>query len=163
MAVDMFLIIDGKKIDGESKDDVFSKEKALDVLAWAWGASNSGTMHTGGGGGAGKANVQDVSVTSYFEKSSAKLLEAVCLGSHHSKIRLVVRKAGGKQLPYIDLTMEECMVTSFSTGGSGGEDRLTCNFSINFAKYTIKYTEQDQKGGKLSEVEVKYNIAANVA
>lgn len=33
------------------------------VLAWSWGASNSGTTHMGGGGGAGKANVQDLSLT----------------------------------------------------------------------------------------------------
>ncbi len=44
-------------IKGESVNDGHAGE--IDVLAWSWGASNSGTMHVSTGGGAGKANVQD--------------------------------------------------------------------------------------------------------
>ena len=58
MAVDMFLKLDDVK--GESRDNKHKDE--IDVLAWSWGVSQSGTMHTGGGGGAGKVNVQDLSL-----------------------------------------------------------------------------------------------------
>ena len=54
MAVDMFLKIDD--IKGESKD---SKHKGeIDVLSWSWGMSPDRHDAHGGGGGAGKANVQ---------------------------------------------------------------------------------------------------------
>jgi type VI secretion system secreted protein Hcp len=44
MAVDFFLKLDG--IPGESKDKAHKGE--IDVLAWSWGMSQSGTMHMGG-------------------------------------------------------------------------------------------------------------------
>ena len=40
-----------------------SHKEEIDVLAWSWGASQSGTTHLGSGGGAGKVNVQDLSFT----------------------------------------------------------------------------------------------------
>ena len=39
------------------------------------------------------------------------------------------------------------MITSYSTGGSGGEDRLTENVTLNFAKVKVEYTEQTATGG----------------
>ena len=59
MAVDIFLKIEG--INGEAQDT--SHKKEIDVLAWSWGASQSGTTHSGGGGGSGKASFQDISIT----------------------------------------------------------------------------------------------------
>ena len=71
MAVDITLKIDG--VDGESKID--GHEGEIDVLAWSWGhESQSGSMHVGGGGGAGKANIQDVSLTKYVDKASTNLI-----------------------------------------------------------------------------------------
>src|SRR5262245_29190635 len=40
------------------------------VLAFSWGLSNTGTTHVGGGGGAGKANVQDLSLTKFIDEHS---------------------------------------------------------------------------------------------
>ena len=65
MAMDMFMELD--KINGETKDKVYAPKKGIDVLAWSWGMSNSGTFHGSGGGGAGKANFQDISFTKYVE------------------------------------------------------------------------------------------------
>ena len=77
MAVDMFIKIDG--IKGESKDKKHKDE--IDVLAWSWGMSQSGTFHTGGGGGAGKVNVQDLSFTKWVDKASAALMLCCCNGN----------------------------------------------------------------------------------
>ncbi|MBW3598199.1 MAG: type VI secretion system tube protein Hcp [Planctomycetes bacterium] len=62
MAVDMFLNIEGE-IDGESQDSKHKKE--MDVLAWSWGMSNSGSFHTGGGGAAGTSNFHDICYTKW--------------------------------------------------------------------------------------------------
>jgi type VI secretion system secreted protein Hcp len=76
MAVDMFMKFEGDKFKGESRDKTHPAE--IDVLAWSWGMSNSGTAHMGGGAGAGKANIQDVSLTKYVDASSAALMLACC-------------------------------------------------------------------------------------
>lgn len=158
MAVDMFIKIEG--LDGEAQDKVHKGE--IDVLAWSWGMSNSGSAHVGGGQGAGKVNVQDLSFTKWVDKSSPMLMEVCCNGKNISKATLVVRKSGGAApVEYLTLTMDELIVTSVSTGGSGGEDRLTENVSLNFAKFHIKYIEQKPDGGEGAKPETNWNIQQN--
>ena len=161
MAVDMFLELD--KIKGETQDSIYKAKGGIDVLAWSWGMSQSGTTHQGGGGGAGKANFQDVSITKYVDKSSPTVMQYLTKGTHIVKGTLTVRKAGDKPLEYIKVEMEDIMVTSVSTGGSGGEDRLTENLSLNFSKFKVIYTEQTKDGSKGSAPEFAHDIAANEA
>ena len=86
----------------------------------------------------------------------------LALGSHIPTALLLVRKAGEGQKHYIEITMEECIVTSVSTGGSGGEDRLTENVTLNFAKVKFEYFKQDKTGKTASAGEFNYDIAGNI-
>jgi type VI secretion system secreted protein Hcp len=158
MAVDMFIKIEG--IPGESQDSKHKDE--IDILAWSWGASNSGSSHVGGGGGAGKVNVQDISITKWYDKSSPLLLGKCCQGEHIPKATLTVRKAGGEPLEYITIVLSDLLVSSVSTGGSGGEDRLTENISLNFAKFDVKYIPQNAKGVADGNVPYSFDIKQNV-
>ena len=157
MAVDMFLKLDDVK--GESKDSKHKEE--IDVLAWSWGLSQSGSAHQGGGGGAGKVAVQDISLTKHTDKASPNLLKFCCSGKHFKEAVLTVRKAGEKPVEYLKITMEQVLISSVSTGGSGGEDRLTENVSLNFAKFKFEYTPQKDDGSAGSAVEAHWNIATN--
>ena len=160
MAVDMFMDIGKGKIKGESKDDKH-KDK-IDVLSWSWGMSNSGSAHMGGGAGAGKVNVQDLSFTKYVDKSSPDLMLAACNGKHYDEALLIVRKAGEKAVEYIKITMKEVLITSVSTGGSGGEDRLTENVTLNFGEVKFEYTPQKDDGSPDTVKPMGWNIAKNV-
>ena len=159
MAVDMFLDIEGE-INGEAQDHKHKKE--IDVLAWSWGMSNSGSFHVGGGGGSGKANFQDLSVTKWVDVASP-ILQLYCAnGDHFTKAVLVCRKAGKKPLEYIKITMEKVMVTSVSTGGSGGEDRLTENITLNFANVKYEYVQQKPDGSGEPAKSFIWKISENV-
>jgi type VI secretion system secreted protein Hcp len=157
MAVDMFLKIGD--IEGESKDKVHTKE--IDVLSWSWGMSNSGSAHVGGGAGAGKVNVQDLSFTKWVDKASPKLMLACCNGKHYDQATLIVRKAGEKPVEYIKIKLTTVMITAVSTGGSGGEDRLTENVVLNFGKVNYDYLPQDDKGAAGTAIPMSWDIAAN--
>lgn len=157
MAVDMFLKIEG--IEGEAQDKAHAKE--IDVLAWSWGMSQSGTTHTGPGGGAGKVNVQDLSITKYIDKATPNLMMYCCNGKHVKEMKLTVRKAGEQPVEYIKITMTDGLISSVSTGGSGGEDRLTENISLNFAKVKIEYTPQKPDGSPDTTIPKVWNIAQN--
>jgi type VI secretion system secreted protein Hcp len=157
MAVDMFLKLG--PILGESQDKAHAGE--IDVLAWSWGASQSGTTHMGSGSGAGKANFQDLSLTKYIDKATTDLFKFCSKGTHITQATLVVRKAGDGQLEYIVLDMADVIISSISTGGSGGEDRLTENVTLNFGAYEIKYTPQTKTGEADTATEWKWDIAAN--
>lgn len=157
MAVDMFLKLDSVK--GEAQDSAHKEE--IDVLAWSWGGSQSGTTHAGSGGGGGKLSVQDLSVTKYTDKASGTLLLFLCNGKHIKDGMLVVRKAGEKPLEYMKLKMEDVIITGLSHGGSGGEDRLTENLTLNFSKFHLEYFMQKPDGSGEPAGECKWDIAAN--
>jgi len=157
MAVDMFLKIDG--VNGEARDKVHGKE--IDVLSWSWGMDNNGSAHVLGGAGCGKVDVQDLSFSKYVDSASPKLMKACCSGAHFANALLTVRKAGGTPVEYIKIKMEEVFISSVSTGGSGGEDRLTENVSLNFAKVNVDYTPQDAKGAAGTAIPFGWDIAAN--
>jgi type VI secretion system secreted protein Hcp len=158
MAVDMFMKIGDVK--GESKDD--KHEGEIDVLAWSWGMSQSGTTHLGTGGGAGKVSVQDISFTKYIDKSSMNLIIACCNGKHYPEAKLTVRKAGETPLEYLTITMKDVLVSAVSTGGSGGEDRLTENVTLNFGQFVAEYKPQKPDGSGDAGVFAKWDIPKNV-
>lgn len=158
MAVDMFLKLEGT-IKGESKDEAYKDD--IDILAWSWGMSQSGSFHTGGGGGAGKVNVQDISITKYIDASSCNLMQFCSDGTHFKEGKLVVRKAGKKPLEYYVIKMKDVLVTSISTGGSGGEDRLTENVTLNFAQCNVEYASQKEDGSGEPVKAYTWNVEAN--
>lgn len=157
MAVDMFMKIDGVK--GESGDGKHKEE--IDVLSWSFGMSQSGSAHSGGGGGAGKVNVQDLSFTKYVDKSSPDLYLCCCNGKHLKEAKLTVRKAGENPIEYLIVTLEDVLISSVSNGGSGGEDRLTENISINFARFKVDYAEQTATGGEGAKPKMGWDIKKN--
>jgi len=159
MAVDMFIKIGDVK--GESMD---SKHKDwIDVLSWSWGMSQSGNAQVGGGAGAGKVNIQDLSFTKYVDSASPLMMLKCCNGKHYPEALLTVRKAGGDNpVEYLKIKMTEVLVSSVGTGGSAGEDRLTENVSLNFAKVDVKYTPQKADGSSDSPIPMAWDIAANV-
>lgn len=94
-------------------------------------------MHGGGGGGAGKASFQDLTVTKWVDKGPVTLMQACSRGRHIPQATLICRKAGDKPLEFIKLKIDELLVSSVSTGGSGGDDRLTESVSVNFRKWKM--------------------------
>jgi len=158
MAMDQFIKIGDLK--GEAQDK--THKMSIDVLAWSWGLSNSGTAHVGGGSGAGKVNVQDLSFTKYIDQATPDLMLACCNGKHYPEALLTIRKAGETPVEYLKIKMTDVMVTSLSTGGSGGEDRLTENVTLNFSKVNVDYAEQVPTGGVGAKPSMGWDIAENV-
>lgn len=102
---------------------------SIDVLAFSWGASSPSSAV----GGAGKPSVQDLSVTAYIDQGTAVLTQKMLLGAAVTKAVLTVAPSTLSQ-PTDTYTMTTVYVTSVSLGGSGGEDRLTVNYSFDFGQ-----------------------------
>jgi len=123
--------------------------------------SNSGTTHVGGGTGAGKANFQDLSLTKYVDKASPKLMLQCAKGALIPTVTLFVRKSG-LNAEYIKITLSNVLVSSVSTGGSSGEDRLTENVTLNFSVVTFDYVPTKPDGTAGETVSFSWDIAGNI-
>lgn|SRR5262245_7974652 len=156
-AVDYFLKLD--KIEGESTDGKHKNE--IDVESWSWGESQAGTFASGGGGGAGKVAMQDFHFVMKVNKASPKLMLACASGQHIPKAVLTCRKAGGKQEEYMLVTMSDCLVSSYQTGGSAGDIIPMDQISLNFAKIEYKYQVQAATGEMTSPILAGWNVKLN--
>ncbi len=158
MAADFLLEIDG--IKGESND---SKHKdTIEIESFSWGASNQGSFAAGGGGGAGKVNFQDIHFTTKVNKGSPMLIKACATGQHLKKAVLYVRKGGGDQQEFYKVTLEDCLVSSYQSGGhdAQGAQVPTDQFALNFAKIEFTYAPQKADGSLDSPVIFKYDLKA---
>lgn len=161
MAVDIFLRLTNN-IKGEAQDATYKDD--IDVLAWNWGMTQSGTTHIGKGGGGGKVNIGDITLTKYVDRASNELIKRCTTGEHIERAELIVRKAsGGTPLPYFKLTLENVMITSYTTGGSkDGLDRIQETVTLNFRKFEVSYTGQEDDGQPGPESVSGYDIAENI-
>ncbi len=159
MSTDAFLKLGDLK--GESIVD--GHEEEIQVLSWNWGMSQAGTTHKGTGGGAGKVDVQDMTISKTADTSSPNLAMACCNGKHFEEATLTVRKAGESPLDFLQITMTDVIITSVQEGGAMGAEEVDETVALNFAKFKYSYQPQDNKGAKAGgSVDIEYDIAKNV-
>jgi type VI secretion system secreted protein Hcp len=154
--VDYFLKIDG--IPGESQDSKHKDE--IQVDSWGLSGRQSGTGSHGGGSGAGKVQMNDVSFTEKVSKASPKLLLACATGEHIKKAVFTCRKAGGKQEDFLTVTFTDVLVSSYQTGGSS---LTTESISLNFATVQMEYKEQKADGKVGAAVRAGFDLKKLVA
>ena len=157
MAIDMFLKVEG--VTGESKDS--NHTGWTDITSFSWGASQPGNMSVGGGGGAGKVNFNDLHVNALIDKSTTAILKHCASGKHLTKVELSVCKAGGQQVEYSRITLEDVLVTSVQSTGADNGDTVGVTYAFQAAKVKQQYWEQTTAGGKGAESSAGWNIKEN--
>ncbi|AOJ95300.1 Hcp family type VI secretion system effector [Burkholderia multivorans] len=158
MAQDIFLKIDG--INGESLDDKHKDE--IEILNWDWEILQESSMHSGSGGGAGKATVKDLTFEHNIDRASQNLMKYALTGKHIDQAVLVMRKAGGNPLEYLKLTMSDVIVTRVKPSGSkAGEEKSRETVSLSFSKVKQEYVVQNAQGGSGGAVTASFDIKGN--
>ena len=152
MARDILLELKGIKGESKKEDDW------IDVISWGWGMSNHGSWHDGGGGGEGKGEVHDITITKYVDKATPNIMLACMTGEHVDDATLILRKAGGEALEYLTIKMKKVCVTSVQTGSSGDDDRFTESISLSFAEVEVEYKPQADSGSGEGAVPIGYSI-----
>jgi type VI secretion system secreted protein Hcp len=155
MAIDMFL--DLPEIPGESQKD--GHEGQWDLLSYSEGVVQQGSFDIGGkGGGSGKAEFQDISLVKYVDKASPMVFQACAAGTHFGKATIYVRKAGEKPLEYLKVELNDLIVSSVQNSGAASGDSPMESITMNCAKITKTYVEQDATGGAGKTVTAGYDI-----
>jgi type VI secretion system secreted protein Hcp len=126
----------------------------IDVLAWSSGFSKQANTKL--------PNFQSMSSTKYFDRSSPAILQDVASGATFPSAKLHIVKAGEGQLEYITLCFTGVRFESSSTGGSGGEDRLTENVSFSYQTIVEKYKQQNAAGDVTNTIFGGWDLVRNL-
>lgn len=157
MAHDIFLKLTG--ISGESQDANHQEE--IEVIRWDWRISQEFSMHSGSGGGAGKATMSDLNFDHYMDRASPNLVKYCLTGKHIDTATLVVRKAGGNPLEYLKITMGDVIVTRVAPVLNETMVQPREEVSLSFARVKQEYVIQNQQGGSGGTVTASYDIQQN--
>jgi type VI secretion system secreted protein Hcp len=140
MAVNAYLVVDG--VPGPST----SKDKAIDILSFSFGASMTMSSGTGGELRAGKADLSNVSIMKVLDKTSPQLFQHCVSGDFLKKVEVIYDKPmGDQQEDYFKIEMEDALITSIQFSGSN-ENPVE---SISFAFKKIKVCYNPEMDGKL--------------
>jgi type VI secretion system secreted protein Hcp len=157
MAQDIFLKIHG--IDGESQDATHRGE--IEISSWSWGITQKSNTHSGSGGGSGKATVEDLVFVHSVDRASPNLVQYCLTGKHIDQVKLTMRKAGGRPLEYIRITMTDAIISHVHPFGSGTGWRIHESAGLSFSKVMYEYVVQNQQGGSAGTVTVSFDIKGN--
>lgn len=155
MAVDYYLKLDG--IQGESADEKHKDE--IQIMSWSWGGSQVSSVSGTGGSGAGKADLMDLSVMTYFDKATPKFFKSLCSGTHIKTGMLTAIKSGADGKPYLKVDFKELFVSSLQISASSEIPTVSLSFSYNEIK--IDYSMQNELGNLTSTGPVTYNLKEN--
>lgn len=139
--VDMFLKLGS--IEGDSTSDKY--KGWINVLTFSWGATNTGSLAYGGGGGTGKAQVQDFSFVKEPDSSTPEFFEAVCKGEHFPTAELRLVKTGETQQEFMKIKFSEVFISSYQSGGSAGMIPAE-QVSFSFQKVELSSAAQNADG-----------------
>ncbi len=157
MSTDLFLKIDG--ITGESQDS--NHRGWINIESFTWGASQPGSMSIGGGGGAGKVQYRDLSVLTHIDKATPAIMRYVSIGKHMNKVELSVCKAGGSQIEYCRITLEDVLITNVVFNGTTNRDLIGLSYQFQASRVKTQYWEQSAGGGKGAETQSGWDIKGN--
>jgi len=149
-------------IDGESTDD--AHDGWIEILSYSHGIIQTSTMHSGGGGGAGKSSHEDLIIAKTLDKTSPKLVLACCKGEHIPKVVLELCQAGGDKQKFMEYEMEDVIVASVRPSGatSGQEGRPTEEIAFRYGKIKFVYTIFDpQSGASGGYVQTEWDVKEN--
>jgi len=161
-----YIQIDG--IPGESLDDKHKDWIEVLGLGHEIVQPASTTKSSAGGGTTGRTQHGDFAFTKLVDKSSPKLSEAASNGKHLSKVKLEMCRAGGSQVKYYEITLQQVIVSRVQLSHSNGNGNGTADESfptetvhLNYGTIEWTYTQQkrtDGSGG--GSVNTKYDLTA---
>ena len=155
MAISAYLMIDGRP--GPSK----SKENAIEILSFSFGAVMPVSYQTGSSGSEsrhGRASLQDVSITKMSDKTSPLLFDDCVTANNFVKVEIILDKmTGDKAESFFKITMEDALISSFQVGGGG--ENSTESVSFAFEKVKVSYNQETDEGGLQGWVEKGFDVS----
>lgn len=151
-----FVKFDG--IDGESKDA--NHLGWSDLLAITEAISKPSSAAAGSTRQRAAAVFEDIVLVKEIDKTSVKLREGLAKGKVYPKVEIELTKTfGGARTTYFKYEMTNVLVTSFSMNVSGSDGDVPVEqVSLNFEEIKWTYTEFDDTGASLGNIEATWKV-----
>jgi type VI protein secretion system component Hcp len=156
MPSDYYLLLTG--VNGESQAQGMTNNIELDN--WGFGASNAADIG-GKGLSAGKVSLSEFTCSFNLDAASPTILVDLYTGKPIATATFTGRKSGGGGSPYnyLVITLTNCYITNFSTGG-GATGVPSASISIAYEQIKYEYFTQDSSSGQTTNAgNASYNIA----
>ncbi|QPH54085.1 Hcp family type VI secretion system effector [Pontivivens ytuae] len=173
MAFDAFLYFPGQSlVVGETLDDEMGSpsKKAFELRSFNFGAENKINIGSdSGGGGAGKAEFKEFTVSKRTDTASCGLFHTLCTGTHFDEAIIELRRSGGSTdrsgATFMKFHFKMVMVQDMTWSGQEGDDICEEEIIFQYGAIKVEYFKQDSKG-KMSKAqqgqgEVKWSRVLN--
>ena len=131
--------------------------------ATTFGASQSGTTHTGGGGGAGKVDVEDITLVKKIDKNTPKIFILLAKGDNIPQAEIKYRKIAdrGQGFNFMTITLTNVLITQLQTV-SASSQYPSESVSLNFAEVCVAVREISESCRIGPEIRECFDIEENV-
>ncbi|KPX56121.1 type VI secretion system tube protein Hcp [Pseudomonas amygdali] len=145
MSFDTFMKVEG--VEGESVD---AEHKGwIELLSYHYDAvqSISHSASSSGGASAGGVTLVDFQISKYVDRATPKLFELCCKGSHIKIVTLRVHRAGSEKFKYLDIVMEEVLISTVSGRGAEHAGLPVESITLNYGRIKFEYSQQRRTDG----------------
>jgi type VI secretion system secreted protein Hcp len=152
----IYVKVDG--IDGDVQEGEHSKWIRAETLDFE--VNQAIEMKTGAGGARvfGPPSISEIRFTKVPDTATAKLFQEACSSQGKAKkVEIHVTATDNAMKPYLQYTLENCLVASFSTITKG--DRTQEEVRLAFTKIEVKFTPYDDAHSSGSPVAASFNVA----
>jgi type VI secretion system Hcp family effector len=154
MAIDSFLELlnNGEPaIHGETLDSKFHGKQAVQLLSFEIDSKVDLSMGAGSDLGGDDGNLFTFSVSKEIDSATPDLINGYAKYWKSQEVtwdqaRVVIRKAGGKQIKFMQFDFDDVYIKSWSLDGKDGDEPPEENIEFCFRKVKITYWAQKQTG-----------------
>ncbi|WEK53566.1 MAG: type VI secretion system tube protein Hcp [Candidatus Cohnella colombiensis] len=133
---DVYLKLDG--ILGDST--AVGYEKWIVLSNVQFDLTNTSRAVTGGGGGSGKATIDNFTVTKFFDSSSIALFQSASSGANIKSAKIVFVNQGERSVPFLTITLNSINVSEYNF------NNVYETINLKFNSIQFSYSPTDSRG-----------------
>ena len=134
----------------------------IEIGDWSWDIEAEHSVTRGTGAAVGKATPGTLSISHYFDISSATILSKMVAGKHFPVITIEMLKQTGDDSPkvYFQCKVSEAFVTKVSS--KAGEDgQMNQDVEFVFKEIAVNYKAQKNTGGLECSIPFEWSVKTN--
>ncbi len=146
-------------IEGESTDK--NHEKWINILSISQSIMRPISIGAAGSTTKGSVSCGEISVVKEVDKSTPKLIGAVCKGTKFAEVTidLTTDTGAGERLTYLQWKLKNAYVSAYNVGGgASGGSVPTESLGITYESIDWIYNVIDEKGKSQGKVEQGWNV-----